>query len=420
MFLMLVMLDFFGMQPENLPILLSLFLSLYVLVLFFLTLFDEEETGMIKIEDLPKIAVIIPAFNEAENIVKTVQSVLNLQYPQDKLYIVVVDDGSIDDTYKTTREHFAGLKNLHILRKVNEGKAEAVNHALNKLPKDIEYVGVLDADSFVKEDALLKVVQRFLSDQNIQAVTSAIKIYNPNGIAQFLQNAEYALSIWLRRALDRLGLIFIIPGPFSFYKVSALKKAGEFKHAHGTEDLEMGLRFQKLGLKIANAPESVVYTVSPDTVYKLYKQRLRWTYGFLNNAIDYKHLFFRKDALGLFMLPVSVLAIVFVLISVFQLFYRLANYVAEKAISIYYFGFNFGFDLFYIHVNILLWLAVVVMGASVLSLKLGDGMTGAPSVKFKDVASYMLLYGFIAPVWLLAATFKTITRSQVKWVKVNK
>ena len=391
-----------------------------MLVLFFLTLLDEEENKDKSNTELPKVAVIIPAFNEAENIVKTVQSVLNLQYPQDKLQIIVVDDGSTDGTYEKVYKTFSNCKNLSVLRKVNRGKAEAVNYALKRLSSCTEYVGILDADSFVKSDALLNVVERFNSDRNIQAVTSAIKIHNPNGIIRLLQNAEYALSIWLRRALDNLGLIFIIPGPFSFYKTSALKQAGEFKHAHGTEDLEMGLRFQKMGFKIANTPKSVVYTVSPDTAYKLYKQRLRWTYGFLNNAIDYKNLFFKKGALGWFMLPASIIGIFFVLLSVVQALYSLIGLVVEKIINMYYFGFEPGFDLFYIHINLLLLLTVVVLAASILSLKLGDLMTDAPSVRMKDILSYILLYGFLAPAWLSVATFKTITRSQVKWVKVNK
>ena len=410
------------MQLENLPILISLFVSLYILVLFFIAVL-EEETNTIKDNKksiLPKVAIIVPAYNEVENIIRTVRSILNLRYKKDAMEVLVVDDGSTDGTYQALVKEFGKDKNLKIYKKQNGGKASAVNHALKRISKDVEYVGILDADSFVKEDALEKVVERFNSDSNIQAVTSAIKIYNPNKIIRFLQNAEYALSIWLRRALDNLGLIFIIPGPFSFYKVSALKIAGEFRHAHGTEDMEMGLRFQNLNLKIANTSKSVVYTVSPDTAYKLYKQRLRWTYGFLNNAIDYKHLFFRKGALGWFMLPMSVLSIVLLLINLFISIYSLIKTLAYKIINVYYFGIDFTFDPFYFHINILLWLLIIVLILTVGALIVGDRMTNAPSIRHRDIIAYLLLYGFIAPAWLTVAIIKTIRRSKVEWVKVNK
>ena len=404
---------------------LSLFLALYTLTLFFIAFFEEiekEKTRQDKLQYYPKVAVIVPAYNEEETIESTVNSLLALDYPKDRLKIYVVNDGSKDKTWEVLQS-YRDNKQVSLLSKENGGKASAMNFAFERLEADTELVGILDADSFVKKDALLEMVKKFQEDPKYSAVTPAIKIYNPNKIIRFLQNAEYNLSVWLRKSFDNLGTIFIIPGPFSFYKKEALDTAGPWKHAHGTEDLEMGLRFQEMGLKIANTSKAVVYTVSPDTVYKLYKQRLRWTYGFLNNAWDYRFLFFnpKGGALSFFALPVSVLSIIFALYIFFYGIYTFIKTIVEKVLNIYEFGLSLSLpDFFYWNFSLTLWLAIILVVSAYVATKMGDTASGERNLRFKDQLAYIFLYGFIAPFWLFVALYKTIRGQSVKWVKVNK
>ncbi len=404
---------------------LSLFLSLYTLTLFFIAFFEEmekEKLAQDKLQYYPRVAVIVPAYNEEDTIEATVNSLLALDYPKDRLKIYVVNDGSKDRTWEVLQS-YKDDKQVALLSKENGGKASAMNFAFERLEAGTELVGILDADSFVKKDALLEVVKKFQEDSKYSAVTPAIKIYNPNKIIRFLQNAEYNLSVWLRKSFDNLGTIFIIPGPFSFYKKEALDVAGLWKHAHGTEDLEMGLRFQEIGLKIANTSKAVVYTVSPNTVYKLYKQRLRWTYGFLNNAWDYRFLFFNpeKGALSFFALPVSVLSIVFALYIFFYGVYTLIKTIIEKILNIYEFGLSLSLpDFFYWNFSLTLWLAIILIFSAFVATIMGDKATNERNLRFKDQLAYIFLYGFIAPVWLSVALYKTVRGQSVKWVKVNK
>ncbi len=422
------------MDLLNIPTYLSLFLALYMLVLFFIAFFEEHEKLQttsanlgLDTKSLPKVAVIVPAYNEEDTIKATADSLLALKYPKDKLKIYVVDDGSKDNTLKVLKANYGNNANVVLLHKENGGKASAMNFAFSKLDKDTELVGVLDADSFVKEDALLEIVKEFARRPNLGAVTPAIKIWQPNRIIRFLQNAEYNLSIYLRKAFDNLGTIFIIPGPFSFYKKEVLDKAGPWKHAHGTEDLEMGLRFQSMGVKIGNTPKAVVYTVAPKTVLQLYKQRLRWVYGFLNNAIDYKSLFFNKDsknkALTLFMLPSSVVVVFFAIyiffFGIYSIVLELINKI-ERWLALGLKPISLTPDLFYINMSIILWFVIVLAIFSFIAMKLGDKISGDENLRLKDVLSYLLLYGLVAPVWLSVSLFKTLKRSEVKWVKVNK
>ncbi len=415
------------MTLAEFPIYFSLFVSLYMLTLFYIAFFEGlEEDAKRKYENksLPKVAVIVPAYNEEDTIVGTVNSLLELDYPKDKLKIYVVDDGSKDKTWQVLQKYLSN-KQVKLLKKENGGKASAMNYAFARLDSATELVGILDADSFVEKNALLETVKIFQNDNSVYAVTPAIKIWNPNKITRFLQNAEYNLSIWLRKAFDNLGTIFIIPGPFSFYRKEVLEKLGPWKHAHGTEDLEMGLRFQKNGYKVANTTKAIVYTVSPDTLTKLYRQRLRWAYGFLNNAIDYKDLFFKgaNRALAFFILPASLITIFFALYIFFYGIYSVFKLVFEKAMIWKEVGVQWSLsapDLFFVNFSLLAWLAVVVTFAASLASFLGDRASGKKTLRFKDLLSYIALYGFVAPLWLTASVWRTILRREAKWVKVNK
>jgi len=410
------------MEFANIPIFLALFLSLYLFILSFLSFFEEEEKD-VKIKtysNLPKVAVIVPAYNEGENVLRSLNSLHQLNYPKSKLIVYTVNDGSTDNTLQIIRNFSIDKKNFHILTKQNGGKASAVNYALKKIPNDVEYIGILDADSFVRENALIEIIKEFKRDNEIQAVTPAIKIHNPDKIVRFVQNAEYALSIWIRKSFANMGVIFIIPGPFSFYKKTALDKIGYFKHAHGTEDLEMGMRFQFANMKIANTTKAVVYTVSPNTIYKLYKQRLRWSYGFLNNALDYKELFFVKNTLGILILPASIFGIILTLYIFFYTMFNLLNMLIENIIDIYYFGFRFKMELFYFNFSLITWLTIIILSLGVYAILLGDKASEEKNVRIRDILSYLYLYNLIAPIWLCAALFKTLIKSEVKWVKVNK
>ena len=410
--------------PE-IPIYISLFVSLYVLILYFIAFFESDNSDEIKIKKYPKVAIIVPAYNEEENITNTINSLLNLDYPKGKLKIYIVDDGSTDNTLKILEENFKENKLVKILSKENEGKANAVNFALKNIEEDVDLIGLLDADSFVPEHSLKEVIKSFQKDKKVYAVTSAIKIHKTDTLIRKMQNAEYNLSIWLRKVFDNLGSIFIIPGPFSFYKREVFDKLGYFREAHGTEDLEMGMRMQKAGLKIVNNPRAVVYTVSPKTPTQLIKQRLRWVYGFINNSIDYKDLFFnrvRKDNLSFFVLPTSALSLFFAIYIFYYSVHALLKLLFDKLSFFLEHGFelSFNFDLFFINFNLIFYLTIILLVIVFFASRLGDKASGAENMKMSDYISYALLYGFLAPVWISKAVYKTILRQKVKWVKVNK
>jgi len=293
----------------------SLFISLFFEVFLLITYFEAKEK--IKAEQIqghenpsyfPKVAIIVPCFNEAKTVEKTVESLFALDYPKERLDLFLIDDGSTDNTLEVLNI-FQNNPQVKIFSKENEGsKYSALNFGLEKI--ESELVGCLDADSFVDSQALRRIVPYF-KDSSIMAVTPSIKVYEPKTILQYVQKVEYNWGIFLRRMLSAIGALYVTPGPFSIFRVQVFKDLGNYKEGHHTEDLELALRMQKNRYKIVNAVNAYVYTVAPETLRPLHKQRVRWTYGFLKNAYDYKEMFLNKKYgnIGLFILPIATFSV---------------------------------------------------------------------------------------------------------------
>ena len=403
----------------------SLFISLFFEVFLLITYLEVREE--IKLEDahiakglatFPSVSVIVPVWNEAKTIIGTVDSLLALDYPQDKLKLILVDDGSTDSTWEVMSQ-FKNNPQFTILRKENGGKHTAVNLALENVDTDL--VGCLDADSFVSPDALKKIVPYF-DDAETMAVTPSIKIYEPEGVLQRIQKTEYSWSIFLRRMLSSMGALYVTPGPFSIFRTRVFRELGNYRHAHLTEDMEMAMRMQKNHYKIVNSHGAHVYTVAPRKLGALVKQRVRWTYGFLNNAIDYRELFFNKKYgnMGMFIMPIATLSTFTSLIMVSRLFVSFASNIFRNITRFEAVGFNYKFsfptfDWYFINTGVL---PIIVTTALLLtlvilffSIRMADG-------KFKlsrGLFYYLFLYVFLTPLWLTRALFNTVFKRKISW-----
>ena len=397
----------------------SLFISLYFEVFLLITFFEGESKSIdtAKSTNLytPSVTVIVPCWNEENTIAGTLNSLLKLKYQKNKLDIIVVDDGSTDNTLAVAKS-FAHNEQVRVFTKENGGKHSAMNFALSKT--DSEIVGCLDADSFVDPDAMLNLVQHF-KDESIASVTPSIKIHNAKGILQIIQKAEYGVSVFLRKVFVALDAQFITPGPFSFFRRTALDKIGYWQNAHMTEDLEIGLRMQKHHMRVENEPSAVVYTTAPATLHALHKQRVRWTYGFLRNAWDYRFMFFNKEYgnLGLIILPMAVVSVfVGIYITLFAVVTVLSS-ITEKIIQISEVGLTFHmptFDIFYVNTATITIITFVVIIGTFVTMALGKRLT-KDDVFTADSVAYLALYGFIAPLWLTSATAKALSGIKINW-----
>lgn len=401
---------------------ISLFFEVFVLLIFLerrTEIFKPTTQRAINPSTLPFVTVMVPVFNEEKTVVKTIHSLSALNYPKNKLEILIINDGSTDNTARILKQ-FENNQRITVLTKENGGKHTALNYGLTYAKGSI--VGCLDADSHVDQEALMHIVRGF-NDTEVMAVVPAIKIGNPKTILQHTQAVEYTLSIFMRKIFSLIGSIFVTPGPFSFFRREVFDIVGPYKHAHNTEDLEICLRMQQHDMKIINAHESVVYTVSPATVKQLYKQRVRWIYGFLRNMKDYYRSFFfnpRHGHLGLFILPFSTIAVYsavyFTVSLVINTVLSVIRKIGEYTATGLYFNFpSFDFNWFYINTSI-----PVIVSLAMLVLIFCILLAGVKIAKEKFRISrgllfYTFVYGFIASFWLLSATIQAFIARKPKW-----
>jgi cellulose synthase/poly-beta-1,6-N-acetylglucosamine synthase-like glycosyltransferase/peptidoglycan/xylan/chitin deacetylase (PgdA/CDA1 family)/spore germination protein YaaH len=231
----------------------------------------------------PPVSVIIAAYNEEKVIAKTVASILDNGYPA--LEIVVVNDGSNDDTYEVLQDAFCGDDRVRLFTQSNRGKAEALNHAMREARYEI--LIALDADTIFRHGTIEKLVRHF-SDPKVGAVSGNARVGNRQKWITRFQSIEYICGFNLdRRALDRLNAITVVPGAVGAWRKLLLVSLGGFKDDTLAEDTDITLALRRLGYKIRYEESAVAYTEAPQDTRSLAKQRFRWAFGTLQAA--WKH-----------------------------------------------------------------------------------------------------------------------------------
>ncbi len=400
------------------------FLSIYVQVFLIVTFLEKRKQIVIRTKDItlpsyPSVAIIVPCYNEEKTAHKTIHSLLNLNYPMEKLQIILVDDGSVDGT-REVLESFRTYPNVEIYYKKNGGKHTAMNLGLSHVKS--EFVGGLDADSFAHPEALKRIMTYF-HDTETMAVASAVVVHSPKNILQRAQKAEYDFGVFMKKMQGLIGGIYVTPGPFSIFRKSVFDNLGPYKKAHNTEDQEIALRMQKHHYKIEHCPDAYVYTMSPDTISKLYRQRVRWIYGFLKNASDYRELFFNKNYgnIGFFALPAGVISIFTVLYVFLSMIYNIIQTIMGKVVQINAVGFSslfhfHAFDWFFLNTATVTFIAVLLSGALLVSLLLGRKMVEGKMRLSMSIAYFFVLSATLAPFWLSRAVYNAIFSKQSNWI----
>jgi len=289
-------------------------ISLYYAVFWLLVLLEGNGKANLgkKLKVYPPVTITVPAYNEGNNIEETLDSIAALDYPKEKISIIVVDDGSKDNTYELTRKYAErakkefDFKSFIVLTQKNQGKYMALNNSLKHVTT--EFFAVLDADSVPQTDALKKLMSCF--EENVAAVSPVLKVYKPKGHWQKMQWFEYSVNHFYRGLIAKLNAMHVTPGPLSVYRSEAIKKLGGFREAHKVEDMEVAMRLQKKNYRIVQCDDAFVYTKAPSTLRVWIKQRHRWNYGTFKNLIDYKSMIFNRKYgdFGLFHLPVMLLS----------------------------------------------------------------------------------------------------------------
>lgn len=371
----------------------------------------------------PLVSICVPAFNEEKTILKTLRSLVVLKYP--KKEIVVVDDGSTDNTVGVVKE-FAKTNPVKLITQKNGGKASAVNAALDAAKGEL--FGVVDADSRLDAKSLSLVVPHF-ANEKCGAVITHIRVDRPKNLLERLQRVEYVMSNMFRKVMHNLGTLCITPGVLSVYRTSVLRKLGGFvRDARNlTEDFEIALRLKDAGYDIRMEPRATTHTNVPATLNSLWRQRIRWSRGFVYNHVNYKHLFFsRKHGFfGMFQVPVNVLGVVILLFTVslfaFDFFHNSLIFIS-RSLTIP--------DYFLTRITslptlkeFLLARDVHIMLPILISFGLGIYLIAFALRLFKEswknqlgaIVGYMLLVPYFSAVNWVASVYHEVFRTKRKW-----
>lgn len=250
----------------------------------------------------PPLSVVIAAYNEGKVIAQTLQSVLRTDY-EGEIEIVVVDDGSKDNTADEVGRVAATEPRIRLIQQANAGKSAALRNGVARARHGI--VAFLDADTQFERGTLRALVQP-LANPLTGAVSGNARVGNLRTFVARCQSLEYICGFNLdRRAYTASNCITVVPGAISALRKSAIAAAGGFSHDTLAEDTDLTLTLHRLGYHIDYAPHAVAHTEAPETFSTLAKQRFRWAFGTMQCLWKHRDLVFnpRFPALGWFSLP---------------------------------------------------------------------------------------------------------------------
>ncbi len=244
----------------------------------------------------PLVSVLLPAFNEQDRIRATLESLLASSYPY--LEIIVIDDGSTDDTFAVASA-FVGERHgfrVRVLHKPNGGKSTALNLGFRESHGPL--VMCVDADSRVERNAIRRLAAAF-ADQRVGAAGGQVRVRNRGSTLTRLQALEYALMNGIPRlAQSNFAHVLIAPGPVAMFRRSVLQDIwktwrdedneekpdarrlnGPWEHDTFAEDCDVTLNTLLLGNRVIFEPAAISFTTSPSWLLPLLNQRYRWTRG---------------------------------------------------------------------------------------------------------------------------------------------
>ena len=230
---------------------------------------------------------------------RTVHSVLHSEYSN--LRVIVIDDGSTDNTLEAAREAFALEPRVTVLTKPNGGKAKALNYGLQHVSEDI-FLGI-DADTCIDPQAVSLLAAHF-QDHDIAAVAGNTRVGNQVNLWTRWQALEYITSQNLeRRALDVFGLVTVVPGAIGAWRTAAVRQCGCYHPDTVAEDADLTMALLRCGYRVNYEDRALAYTEAPSTLHSLIKQRFRWSFGILQAVWKHRMVFRQKGLLGWVALP---------------------------------------------------------------------------------------------------------------------
>jgi len=248
------------------------------------------------------ISVVMAAYNEGKVIAETLRTLLLTDY-KGEIEVIVVDDGSRDETAAEIERVAHVDPRVRLLQQENQGKARALQRGLAAVHHGI--VVFIDADTQCQHDTLPRLLEPF-ADERIGAVSGHAKVGNLRTFIARCQALEYTCGFNLdRRAYNRWNCVTVVPGAISAIRKDAIDQAGGLSLQTLAEDTDLTLSLHKHRQRIVYVPGAIAWTEAPESVRTLARQRFRWAYGTLQCLWKHRDMVFNWNyrALGWFSLP---------------------------------------------------------------------------------------------------------------------
>lgn len=386
-----------------------MFVSIFFLSLY-LILYIRNKKDIFSYKKTNKkysISVLVPAFNEEKTIKDTIKAIFNVNYPIEE--VIVLNDGSTDNTKKVVEKLLKKYPNLKIINKKNSGKGDTLNKGI-KIAKG-ELIVVVDADSYPAKNSFKKMVG-FFDDEKVGAATCVFVPRNKKRFFEKLQAIEYNLIAFTRKLLDYVDAIYVTPGPLAMYRKSALKKIGGFDANNMTEDIEATWHLAKAGYKRRMCLSTYATTSVPKKLKPWYRQRRRWNIGGLQCINKYKKYILKKGMLGFFILPFFILQLFLGLLGLSIFIYLMTTRILTDYIFFNY-SVNAGVPLitmndFFITPSFLNYLGIILFVAGmvftiIVLFVMKQKMLGKQNIF--NLFFYLIIYLSIYPLIMISAIY---------------
>ncbi|WP_372443717.1 glycosyltransferase [Streptomyces adelaidensis] len=346
------------------------------------------------------VSVLVPAYNEAKCIEKTVRSLVASDHP---IEVLVIDDGSSDGTARIVEELSQDLAGVRVVRQLNAGKPAALNRGIANAQYDL--IVMMDGDTVFEPSTVRELVQPF-ADPRVGAVAGNAKVGNRDTLIGAWQHIEYVMGFNLdRRMYDILRCMPTIPGAVGAFRRTALTRVGGMSEDTLAEDTDITLAMHRDGWHVVYAEKARAWTEAPESVQQLWSQRYRWSYGTMQAIWKHRSAIFERGASGrfgrvglplvsLFMIVAPLLA---PLIDVFLL-YGLVFGPTEKTIGA--------------------WLGVLAVQAVCAALAFHldkERMTHLISLPLQQLLYRQLMYVVLLQSWITA-----LTGGRLRWQKLRR
>lgn len=258
--------------------------------LFFYMRYEFRQPKVVKLSAYPKVSIVVPCFNEEDNVREVIGHLATMNYPNYE--ILAVNDGSTDNTGALLDEMTPSNPRLRVIHLAkNQGKSVALNTAAYLA--DSEYIIGIDGDALLDHDAIPLFVHHFLDGDQVGAVTGNPRIRTRSTLLGRLQVGEFSSLVGLIKRAQRVFYrqLFTASGVITAFRRSALEDVNYWSQDMLTEDMDITWKLQLQGWDVRFEPRALAWILMPETMNGLWKQRMRWAMGGLQIIGKYKNMF---------------------------------------------------------------------------------------------------------------------------------